>query len=452
MWTITVINVTVLKTFAEDMYDEGNFSYSQINILLFTSVWTILFLFYLFIASEFGRRSSENPFGRFSGKWIVFANDWLIGLFWFAGTLNVVSNSCNGDEDEGCGYILPNLILAILTWSVPLSSPSKSELTSPRRITFAIATFLSAAYIIRTRAEPPSKKSRKYQYWLLHRFNTYRLQRRISRLMSPKHYAPPTTKPSTQSSRLFARLLARSQVVVDKVVTRTERPLINDWAGKITSITVAALYIAFWGLYILWISFFCLDLSWYGGNGVDRHLWSFGQVVAITVWAQPLCEYIHLEFRKWSPFSTSCSCHKNLRASVKRLVQLPTTFDLTFPLTCLFPTGGMTRGFEHRLIWPYTVIRQDTKPASSNKSTSDLESGATSPVAAKGTMAPPSPVASPKNAENREQTPSGVVSMDDFADEAEAPLRGAVSEYQGAGAEWQAPDAAVVREGGSCLG
>lgn len=45
---------------------------------------------------------------------------------------------------------------------------------------------------------------------------------------------------------------------------------------------------------------FIRDLSWFAENDVYSKTWNFGQVVAITVWAPPVCEFFHLEIRKIS--------------------------------------------------------------------------------------------------------------------------------------------------------
>ncbi len=61
---------------------------------------------------------------------------------------------------------------------------------------------------------------------------------------------------------------------------------------------VLCLYIIFFGLYVNFFKIFCQDLAWFASNGVDLHSWSFGQIVAITVWAAPVCEWLHLELRE----------------------------------------------------------------------------------------------------------------------------------------------------------
>ena len=62
---------------------------------------------------------------------------------------------------------------------------------------------------------------------------------------------------------------------------------------------VVAIYLTFSGLYLYWFSIFCLYLAKFAASGAYSKTWNFGQIVAITVWAPPLFEYIHLELRKY---------------------------------------------------------------------------------------------------------------------------------------------------------
>ena len=76
-----------------------------------------------------------------------------------------------------------------------------------------------------------------------------------------------------------------------------EKARIQDWPGKGRRVIVFMVYLTFVGLYIWWFRSFFIDLAWFA-DLVDHHSWGFGQIVAITVWAGPLCEYIHLELRE----------------------------------------------------------------------------------------------------------------------------------------------------------
>lgn len=80
-----------------------------------------------------------------------------------------------------------------------------------------------------------------------------------------------------------------------------------DWPSTMTSTAVFSLYLIFFGLYIHWFKIFIQDLKWFAYNGVDSRTWSFGQIVAITVWAEPLCEYFHLELRELPSFLSRSS-------------------------------------------------------------------------------------------------------------------------------------------------
>ena len=59
-----------------------------------------------------------------------------------------------------------------------------------------------------------------------------------------------------------------------------------------------ALYIVVSCLYIYWFKLLLQDLTFFAKAGLYKKSWNFGQVVAITAWAPPVIEYIHLELRK----------------------------------------------------------------------------------------------------------------------------------------------------------
>ncbi|KAI4205548.1 MAG: hypothetical protein LQ350_000327 [Teloschistes chrysophthalmus] len=90
---------------------------------------------------------------------------------------------------------------------------------------------------------------------------------------------------------------------------------------KIDSKTMAkgavklAFYATFFAFYIKFFKIILHDLAWFAQSNVYNVNWNFGQVCAITVWALPICEYIHLEVR------------------------------------------GMQRAFDHRLMSPFRVTR-----------------------------------------------------------------------------------------------
>lgn len=87
----------------------------------------------------------------------------------------------------------------------------------------------------------------------------------------------------------------------------------HDWPGKCRRFLVICLYwMLFLGCIVSFVFVFQGLASFWAK--VDTTSWTFGQIVALTVWAPPLCEYFHLELR------------------------------------------GMTRGFQHRLLPPYKVL------------------------------------------------------------------------------------------------
>ena len=75
---------------------------------------------------------------------------------------------------------------------------------------------------------------------------------------------------------------------------------VDDLAAKLQAAGISLLYVVFFAIYIYFFVIFFGDLSWFASY-VDVNTWSFGQIVAITVWTQPLCEYFHLELRKSLP-------------------------------------------------------------------------------------------------------------------------------------------------------
>lgn len=65
----------------------------------------------------------------------------------------------------------------------------------------------------------------------------------------------------------------------------------NDWQA----IVLRFFYLAAWILYLLCFRVFMGNLYLFIDNGMVSFEWSFGQIVSITVWAEPLVEYAYLE-------------------------------------------------------------------------------------------------------------------------------------------------------------
>ena len=71
----------------------------------------------------------------------------------------------------------------------------------------------------------------------------------------------------------------------------------TDWRKASKSTFIVLFYATMTGFYVQFFIMFCQDLAWFASKVSNS--WSFGQIVAITVWAEPLCEYIHLEIREF---------------------------------------------------------------------------------------------------------------------------------------------------------
>ena len=71
----------------------------------------------------------------------------------------------------------------------------------------------------------------------------------------------------------------------------------NDWQA----IVLSFFYLAAWILYLLCFRAFMEDLYLFIDNGLVDFKWTFGQIVGITVWAEPLVEYAYLEISESAP-------------------------------------------------------------------------------------------------------------------------------------------------------
>ena len=111
-----------------------------------------------------------------------------------------------------------------------------------------------------------------------------------------------------------------------------------DYPRIIGRIFVAVFHVLLTGLYVIWFFGFGFYLSLFAAIQWLDTSWSFGQVLAIMVWAQPLCEYVQLEFSKY--LLPSCI--------------LP-IIDCGINLSI----GGMKRGMDHKIMPPYRMIRDD---------------------------------------------------------------------------------------------
>ena len=76
----------------------------------------------------------------------------------------------------------------------------------------------------------------------------------------------------------------------------------TDWLKASQTAFIVLFYATIIGFYMFFFVTYCQDLAWFASYHISKS-WSFGQIVAVTVWAGPLCEYMYLEIRE-SQFRT----------------------------------------------------------------------------------------------------------------------------------------------------
>ena len=111
------------------------------------------------------------------------------------------------------------------------------------------------------------------------------------------------------TAAMVARVLSKARQFLDLsyiwLAARRER---NGFAASVLRISeywrsmlVIFLYTSAWGLYLFFISelmsYFQLFLTY----GMVNRTWNFGQIVGITVWAEPLVEFAYLELSTFLP-------------------------------------------------------------------------------------------------------------------------------------------------------
>ena len=138
---------------------------------------------------------------------------------------------------------------------------------------------------------------------MIQRFSDFQLKRRITE-MTPSwlRRLPSWTKNPFLADR-YTRLQQNTLPSMMSLLRHVHQDVkshasVLDWPSTLISAAVVSMYLLFFCLYIYWFAVFIKDLEWFAYNGVAVNSWSFGQVVAITVWAEPLCEYFHLELRE----------------------------------------------------------------------------------------------------------------------------------------------------------
>ena len=93
-------------------------------------------------------------------------------------------------------------------------------------------------------------------------------------------------------------LRLRGLLTEDAIMRNSKSFGSTDWLKASQTAFIVLFYGTLLGLYVYFFIMYCQDLAWFASQGIVSKSWSFGQIVAITVWAEPLCEYIHLEIRE----------------------------------------------------------------------------------------------------------------------------------------------------------
>ena len=101
--------------------------------------------------------------------------------------------------------------------------------------------------------------------------------------------------------------------ILQKLGIAVSEPLFPH-AGKVLRLGTMVFHFIFFWLYIYCFYIFGVDLDWFRANKLYDPSWTFGQIVAIFVWAPTLCDYLWDQIRmSWPlpfPLSTlvfSCS-------------------------------------------------------------------------------------------------------------------------------------------------
>ena len=130
-------------------------------------------------------------------------------------------------------------------------------------------------------------------------------QMRLRHLEIFRIVVPLYDRVSSKLGRAFEIVYTRS--LVEKKIWSTDAPrwmitlrkwigtgaliVRNDWQA----IALNIFFLAAWGFYLFYFSVFMNILMLFLDNRMVNFEWSFGQIVGITVWAEPLVEYAYLE-------------------------------------------------------------------------------------------------------------------------------------------------------------
>lgn len=110
-----------------------------------------------------------------------------------------------------------------------------------------------------------------------------------------------------------------------------KRECVHNLVRVIYSLT----YLVVWAFLLFYLAIGFLDWIFLDpvDGMLDTDLWSLGQIVAVTIWAAPLCEWVYLEFRRYSHHA----------------------YKQTFYLLI---TGGLEEGSKYRIPKPFKVVEE----------------------------------------------------------------------------------------------
>ena len=139
----------------------------------------------------------------------------------------------------------------------------------------------------------------------------------------------------TSKYEVFVRWLSSW---LERLLRSKNKPKSTHSTQNSLAIFKDCLYLCIWVWYIIFITI-SLEGLYNPANGailLPVRSWTVGQIVAITVWAGPLLEFVKLSIRKCS----SCSCIKSSQLM-------------------LLSTEGLKKGLDYRTPHPFTITEPD---------------------------------------------------------------------------------------------
>ena len=137
----------------------SNLSYytpSEVNFLLFTSIWTLLILIYLIV--------TELKFQQYAHKFVVLGVEFLTMLFWFSGFIALAvwlsDVGCSDTRASGakvCQELNAATAFGAFNWFVARIAPDIRRLTWVCRVLFAITTAMATIHVLRSRGSSDTR-------------------------------------------------------------------------------------------------------------------------------------------------------------------------------------------------------------------------------------------------------------------------------------------------------